>query len=134
MTVAVAALVLRLSAGLIFIAQGVRKLFAPEDAPHGRRALADMIRRQGLPRPDRLALLVAATELACGVALVIGFLTRIATIPLLAILVVAILGFKRKAGFLGGWDWPFSVAAIDLAILALGAGPWSLDALLRVPI
>jgi putative oxidoreductase len=134
MTLALAALVLRVSAGLIFVAQGVRKVFAPDDAPHGRGALADMIGREGLPQPDRLALIVAGTELIGGAALLTGFLTRIATIPLLVILIVAILGFKRKAGFLGGWDWPFSVAAIDLAILVLGPGPWSLDALLNLPI
>ena len=64
----------------------------------------------------------------------IGLLTRFAAIPLAAILVVAILGFKRKAGFLGGWDWPFSVLAIVVAIFVLGAGAWSIDALLGLPV
>ncbi len=134
MTLASAALLLRLAAGMIFIAQGVRKLIASPDAPHGRDALAEMIRRQGWPWAGRLAIVVAATELLCGVMVLIGLLTRFAAIPLAAILVVAILGFKRKAGFLGGWDWPFSVLAIVVAIFVLGAGAWSIDALLGLPV
>ena len=53
---------------------------------------------------------------------------------LAAILVVAIAGFKWRAGFLGGWDWPFSVLAILSAIFILGAGAWSVDALVHLPI
>lgn len=134
MTVALAALVLRLAAGAIFVAQGVRKLFAPPEAPHGRRALANMMRQQGLPRPEGLALVVSATELTCGFALLVGLFTRLVALPLAAVLIVAIVGFKRQAGFLGGWDWPFSVLAIDATIVLLGGGPWSLDAAFGIAI
>lgn len=134
MTVATAALLLRLAAGAIFVSQGVRKLIAPPNAPHGRGALTDMIQRHGWPSPARLAIVVAGTELVCGAMVAMGLLTRLTAIPLAAILVVAIFGFKRDAGFLGGWDWPFSVLAIVLAILVLGAGAWSLDALLGLPL
>jgi putative oxidoreductase len=132
--VTITALVLRLAAGAIFVAQGTRKLLGPADAPHGRRALAEMIRREGMPAPERLALVVAAVELAGGIGLIAGLLTRLAAAALAFILIVAILGFKRRAGFLGGWDWPFSVLAIVSAILLLGAGAWSLDSILRVPV
>jgi putative oxidoreductase len=132
-TLDLAALVLRVAAGSIFVAQGYRKLFAPADAPHGRAGLSEMIRRSGMPSPDRLAAVVAAIELVGGIALLLGLLTRLALIPLSVILLVAIVGFKRKAGFLGGWDWPFSVLAIAAALFVLGAGAWSLDAVLRLP-
>jgi uncharacterized membrane protein YphA (DoxX/SURF4 family) len=134
MTVALAALVLRLAAGSIFTVQGARKLFAARAAPHGRDALAAMIRGRGLPQPDRQAWLVAATEFVSGLGLFAGFLTRVVVLPLAGILVVAIVGFKWRAGFLGGWDWPFSVLAILSAIFVLGAGAWSVDALLHLPI
>jgi putative oxidoreductase len=130
---AIALLVLRLVAAGIFVAQGSRKLFAPAEAPHGRANLERLIAQRDLPRPDRLAWLVAVTELLGGFALVLGILTRLATVPLAVVLVVAIFGYKWRAGFIGGWDWPLSVLAIVVAIGLAGAGPISLDALLRIP-
>ena len=115
---AVALLVLRLVAAGIFVAQGSRKLFAPAEAPHGRANLERLIAQRDLPRPDRLAWLVAVTELLGGFALMF---------------VVAILGYKWRAGFIGGWDWPLSVLAIVVAIGLAGPGPISLDALLGIP-
>jgi putative oxidoreductase len=127
--IAAAALVLRLVAGTIFIAQGWRKIVDAADAPHGRANLERMIAGRGLPRPALLALLVGATELIGGGLLLTGLLVRLAAIPLAVILLVAIFGFKWKQGFHGGWDWPFSVLGIVVAIAILGAGAVSLDAL-----
>jgi putative oxidoreductase len=131
-TVALATLLLRLAAGAIFVAQGSRKLLAPAGAPHGRAALAATIARQGWPQPARLAIIVAATELVGGGALLLGLGSRLVALPLGVVLLAAI-DAKRRDGFLGGWDWPLSVLAIDLAILALGSGPWSVDGLLGLP-
>jgi uncharacterized membrane protein YphA (DoxX/SURF4 family) len=105
----------------------------PPDAPHGRENLERLIARRRLPRPDLLAQLVGVTELVGGAALLLGLLTRVATLPLAIVLVVAIGGYKWEQGFLGGWDWPFSVLGIVLAIALLGAGPVSVDALLGIP-
>ena len=132
-TPALAALALRIAGALIFVAQGRRKLLGPPTAPHGLANLEGMIRARGLPRSWRLARLVALTELVGGIALLVGLGTRVATAALGVVLVVAIVGFKRQAGFLGGWDWPFSVLAILVALALLGAGPWSVDSLLGVP-
>jgi putative oxidoreductase len=128
-----AALVLRVVAGAIFVAQGVRKVLAPRDAPHGRGNLESLIAQQPFPRPDLLASLVGITELVGGVLLLVGFLTRLATVPLAVVLLVAIFGSKWRQGFLGGWDWPFSVLGLLAAIALLGAGPISIDAVLGVP-
>lgn len=132
-TVAAAALVLRLVGGTIFVVQGWRKVFEPVDAPHGRANLEALIARRSLPRPDLLALAVGLTELLGGAALLAGFMTRLATVPLAVVLLVAIAGYKWQQGFLGGWDWPFSVLGIVVAIALLGAGPLSLDAMLGLP-
>jgi putative oxidoreductase len=93
-----------------------------------------LIARRSLPRPDLLALAVGWTELLGGAALLVGLLTRAVTLPLAIVLLVAIAGYKWEQGFLGGWDWPFSVLGIVLAIALIGAGPVSLDALLQVPL
>jgi putative oxidoreductase len=129
----VATLALRLTAGAIFVAQGYRKLFVDPAASHGRANLEAMIRNRGLPMPERLALLVSAAELVGGIALLLGAFTRLATLPLAGILLVAIAGFKFRAGFLGGWDWPLSVLTLLIAIALLGPGAISVDGALARP-
>ncbi len=128
-----AATILRWAAAAIFLGQAARKLAAPPDVPHGRAGLAAMIRRAGLPCPDALASVVATTEAVGAVALVVGLGTRPAALVLAVVMVVAIVGFKRAQGFVGGWDWPFAVLAILVAVAILGAGPFSLDATLFGP-
>jgi putative oxidoreductase len=128
-----ATLALRVTAGAIFVAQGYRKLFVDPAASHGRANLETMIRNRGMPMPGRLALLVSAVEFVGGVALLLGVFTRVATVPLAGILVVAIAGFKFRTGFLGGWDWPLSVLTLLVAIALLGPGAISLDAALTRP-
>jgi putative oxidoreductase len=126
----VAATILRLAAAAIFIGQARRKLFAARDAPHGRDGLAAMIDRAGLPAPEGVALMVSATEGVGGLALFVGLATRPAAVVLAGVMIAAIVGFKRAQGFVGGWDWPFAVLAILIAVGVLGAGPWSIDRLL----
>lgn len=132
MTVDLAALVLRLVIGGIFIAQGWRKVMAPADAPHGRGNLQRMIESGGFPAASLLALAVGAAELGCGVLVLIGLLTRLAVLPLIGIMLVAIVRFKWKAGFLGGWDWPLSVLGGCVALLLIGGGRFSVDHLLSL--
>ena len=129
-TIDFATLLVRLVVGAIFVAQGYIKLVRPPEAPHGRGNLETMIRSRGLARPHELALLVSTLELACGAAVALGLVTRFAVIPLAVILVVAIVGFKFRSGFVGGWDWPLSVLTLLVVIGLLGAGAWSLDAAL----
>jgi putative oxidoreductase len=131
---AIAATILRFVAAAIFGAQGWRKIVEDAGAPHGRRALEMMLARRSLPAPGALAVAVGLIELAGGAALLVGLAVRLVVLPLAAILAAAIVGFKREDGFLGGWDWPLSVLALVIALLVLGAGPWSLDGLLNLPI
>ena len=124
-----ASLVLRIVVGMIFIAQGYRKLFAAPDAHHGRANLVAMIENRGLPYPGRLAFASSTVELVCGSFVLIGLLTRVFVVPLIAVLVPAILLFKIRDGFIGGWDWPLSVLGGSVAILLLGGGDYSIDGL-----
>jgi putative oxidoreductase len=127
-----ASLVLRLVVGGIFCAQGYRKLFADRDLPFGRNGLTKMIAEKNLPSPAQLALLTAMAELACGLFVLAGLLTQLAVIPLIGIMIMAVTQFKWKLGFYGGWDWPFSVLGSSVALLLLGSGRYSIDAVLDI--
>lgn len=125
-----ALLVIRVVAGTIFLAQGWRKVVEPADAPHGRANLASLVAERSVPRPELVALLVGLVELLGGIALLAGVLTRLAVVPLALVLVVAIFGYKWRQGFLGGWDWPWSVLGLVVTTWLLGAGGISVDAML----
>lgn len=130
MTVDATALVVRLVLAAIFCVQGYLKTFGPADRPHGRSASVRLIRSGGFPQAELLALLLGLSELIFGLLVGVGLLTRLAALPLAVILVMAILGFKRKAGFVGGWDWPFAVLALVVTAVLLGGGAFSVDSLI----
>jgi uncharacterized membrane protein YphA (DoxX/SURF4 family) len=128
-----AVLVLRLVVGGIFFYEGYHKVVSPPDAFRGRNGLAALIEKQGFPYPKLTADLVTLAEFVGGATVVVGLLTRLALIPLIVTVGLAAFVFKRKAGFAGGWDWPFSVFGSSLALLLIGSGGWSLDALIGIP-
>jgi len=68
-----------------------------------------------------------------AVALLIGFLTRIASGCLLIIMLGAIgyALFRYHSGFMsssGGWSFPLMILGGCLILMAFGAGGWSIDA------
>lgn len=129
----IAPLVLRLVVGSIFSAQGSRKLFGAIDVPFGRGRLTAMIEEKGFRRPAELATLTSIVELSGGVLVLSGFLTRLALVPLMTVLVMAVTVFKWADGFYGGWDWPYSVLGSSIALFILGPGRYSLDSLFMLP-
>ena len=136
-------LLIRLSVGLlVFLPEGIQKLAFPETLGAGRFA------HIGIPFPDVMGPFVGVVEIVCGTLIVLGFLTRLASIPLIIIMIVAIV--STKVPILLGHDyWIFHVtklpryglwstlheARLDfcmllgaLYLLIEGAGEWSVDA------
>ena len=121
-------ILIRLMAGVVFLSEGIQKFLFPEKLGAGR------FEKIGLPSPDFLGSFVGATEILCGMLLLIGFLTRLAALPLIAIMLVALATTKltllQNEGF---WammhgsrtDWAMLLANIFLLIR--GAGKWSVD-------
>jgi putative oxidoreductase len=124
-----AVLFVRLMVGGVFLAEGVQKFLFPALLGVGRFA------KIGIPAPQVLAPFVGVVEIVCGALVVLGIATRLAAIPLLADILVAIATTKlpmlAKAGF-----WPtvheartdFCMLMGLLFLLAVGAGRISLDA------
>ena len=122
---------IRLMVAAVFISEGVQKFLLPADVGAGRFA------KIGFPSPEIIAPLVGGFEILCGALVLIGLCTRLAAIPLIVIMLTAIATTKIpiliEQGF---WkmaheartDWSMLFAAIFLLIV--GAGPWSLDAII----
>jgi len=125
-------LLIRLLVGAVFLSEGIQKFLFPADVGAGRFA------RIGLPSPEFLGPFVGGFEIACGILVLVGLLTRLAVIPLLTIMAVAIYTTKLptllKDGFWktaheGRADFSMTLCAVFL--LVIGSGAWSLDAWLQ---
>ncbi len=120
-------LVLRLSAGASFIFHGSQKLFGAFGGS-GIAGFTKYLGSLGIPYPEINAWLAAGTELFCGVALAIGFFARLAAIPLIIVMGVAIFSVTGKNGFNivnGGFEYNAVLIAVLLSIFLSGSGKYS---------
>jgi putative oxidoreductase len=129
-------LVVRLLVGLVFLPEGIKKFLFPEQWGAGR------FERIGIPAPEAMAQFVGGVEIVFGLLLLAGLLTRLATIPLIIDISVAIATTKlpllwkatavsTKVGF---WSMQaesrtdFAMLMGLLFLLLAGGGAISLDA------
>jgi len=116
-----AALLLRVTLGGVFLAHAALKLFVFTPA-----GTAKFFASVGVP--GELAYLTIAAEIIGGVALIVGFRTRIVALALTPVLLGAIVLVHGSAGFFfnnpnGGWEYPafWIVALVAQALLGDGA-------------
>lgn len=116
----------RLTVGLVFFQSGWGKL-------HDLAKVAEYFAELGLPAPAFQALLASTTEFVCGSLLLLGLATRLAVVPLMITMMVAIrTALWSQVDSLGSL---FGLAeylyiALLLWLGTTGAGPLSLDWLL----
>jgi putative oxidoreductase len=122
-------LLIRVLVGGVFLSEGIQKFLFPDALGIGRFA------KIGIPAPDIMAPFVGIVEISCGALLIAGLLTRLAVIPLIIDMLVAIATTKvpllLKSGF---WamaheartDYAMLLGCIFL--LVVGSGQLSLDA------
>lgn len=119
-------LVARLTVGWVFVRSGWGKL---HNLPQVIQFFTDL----GIPAPNLQAPMVAGLELACGLLVLLGLLTRLAALPLIGTMVVALLTAQRAqihgVGDLFGLV-EFLYIALLLWLAQAGAGRFSLDTLL----
>lgn len=119
-----AALVMRLSLGILFLAHFGLKFFVFTPA-----GTAKFFASLGLP--GGLAYLTMAVELIGAIALILGIYTRIVAVVLIPVLLGAIVTVHGSAGFFftnpnGGWEFP-AFWIVGLIVLALtGDGKFAL--------
>ena len=116
-----APLFLRIGLGIIFLYHGLSKVFG-EGAnfgsswnPHGMPAI--------------MQTLVAWGELLAGGGILLGFLTEIACLGIIIIMLGAIFMVHGKNGFNmmnGGFEYNYALIMMALALKAMGPGPFSI--------
>jgi putative oxidoreductase len=121
-------LLIRLMVGAVFLSEGIQKFLFPDTLGAGRFA------KIALPNPEFLGSFVGSFEIICGIFILIGLLTRVASIPLIIIMLVAIATTKSEVlAEKGFWemmhgsrtDWAMLLGSIFLLIK--GGGNWSID-------
>ncbi len=118
--------VARLTVGWVFLLSGWGKL-------HDLPKVVEFFRSLGLPAPEFQAPFASTNEFVCGALLLVGLFTRVATIPLMITMVVALVTAQREN--IGSLDDLFGLSEyLYIALLGwiavAGPGPLSLDALL----
>jgi len=137
----VSVILIRLMVGGVFLTEGILKFLYPDALGAGRFV------KIGIPYPQIMGPFVGGVEIVCGALVLIGWLTRLAAIPLFIDISVAILSTKIPI-LLGHGLWMFTLPDLPrygflsmlheartdfsmvlglLFLLCVGAGKWSVD-------
>jgi putative oxidoreductase len=129
-----AIIILRVMVGSVFLSEGIQKFLFSESLGAGR------FTKIGIPLPEIMAPFVGVVEIACGALLILGLVTRLASIPLIINISVAICTTKIpiliRSGFWAAvhearTDWSMLLGLIFLLIV--GPGLWSVDSSIAGP-
>lgn len=121
-------IIIRLIVGAVFLSEGIQKFLFPALRGAGR------FEKIGLPSPEFLGSFVGIFEILCGALILLGLLTRLASIPPIIIMLVAFATTKSEVLANDGFwvmmhgsrtDWAMILGSIFLLIE--GGGNWSLD-------
>ena len=124
-------IIIRFIVGAVFLSEGIQKFLFPVIRGAGR------FEKIGLPSPEFLGSFVGTFEILCGVLILLGLLTRLASIPLIIIMLVAFATTKSEVYLEKGFwellhgsrtDWSMLLGSIFLLIK--GSGYWSADKIL----
>ncbi len=128
-TTSKAILLIRVLVGWVFLSEGIQKFLFPDSLGVGRFV------KIGIPWPQVMAPFVGVVEVVCGTLLLVGFLTRVASVPLLIDICVALYSTKIVTFAKNGLWSTLHEARTDVSmllglifLLLVGGGVWSLDA------
>jgi putative oxidoreductase len=127
-------LLLRLILALVIFPHGAQKLLGWFGGPGLEGTISYLTQMVGLPAI--IALLVIAIEFFGSIALALGFLGRVASAGIAAVMVGAVLTSHLQFGFFMNWtgaeagegfEYHLLALAIALAIMIKGSGAFSVD-------
>ena len=123
-----ATVLIRLMVGWVFMSEGIQKFLFPGALGVGR------FTKIGIPAPQFFGPFVGVVEIVCGALVIVGLFTRLASIPLLIDILVAIATTKipmlSKAGFWGTMHearTDFCMLLGLIFLLLAGSGTLSFD-------
>ena len=124
----------RLTLGIIFFAHGSQKLLGWFGGS-GWSGTIQFFEQSGVPA--FLAILLIITEFFGGIAIILGFFTRLAALGLTVAMIVAIYKVHLPNGFFLNWfnvpnmghgiEYSLALIGLSLSLLVWGAGNLSLD-------
>ncbi|WMJ72924.1 DoxX family protein [Cytophagaceae bacterium ABcell3] len=124
-------ILIRIMVSIVFLSEGIQKFLFPDIRGVGR------FEKIGLPEPEFLGFFVGGFEVLCGALILLGLLTRLAAIPTLTIMLVAIATTKlpmlSDEGFwymMHASRTDFSMLIGSIYLIIKGGGAWSLDNML----
>ncbi len=127
-----ALILIRFLVGAVFLSEGIQKFLFPNALGVGRFV------KIGIPAPGIMAPFVGVVEIVCGGLLLLGLITRLAAVPLLIDISVAIATTKIPMLFTQGFWAMAHEARTDFAmflglifLMIVGGGQWSLDVYLK---
>jgi putative oxidoreductase len=126
---ALSTILIRLMVGAVFVSEGIQKFLFPDVRGAGR------FEGIGLPNPEFLGAFVGFFEIFSGLLVLAGLVTRLAAIPLIIIMCVAIYTTKLPMLADEGFWYMLHASRTDYAmllgsifLLIRGGGAFSLDA------
>jgi uncharacterized membrane protein YphA (DoxX/SURF4 family) len=124
-----AILLIRILVGWVFLSEGIQKFLFPEVLGVGR------FTKIGIPLPQLMAPFIGVTEIICGALLLVGLFTRLACVPLLIDICVALTSTKIVTFMKNGFWGTLHEARTDVSmllglifLLIVGGGALALDA------
>jgi len=133
----VAGLILRVLLGIVFFPHGAQKLLGWFGGHGFSGTMGFFTEDMGIP--VIFAFLAIMAESLGSIALLTGFLTRIAALGIGTVMVVAVLMVHLPYGFFMNWfgnqkgegfEFHLLAIAIAIALIIKGGGKWSIDRLL----
>lgn len=125
--------IMRIALGVFFFASGFNKVFVPEN----QAMMLETITDAGIPFPAFMAFFVAGSETLFGLLMAAGFLTRLSSLVLMIISLVALFTvglhhIPANLNLLTWYSWLFylpesAYIVICLLLVVQGGGPLSVD-------
>ena len=122
-------MVSRLGVGYMFLAHGLQMCFGLYKGP-GVAGFSKMLSGMGFAAATFWSYTAAYTCLIGGVCLIIGFCARIAIVPLIIFMLVAVIKVHLKNGFFlsaHGYEYNFIIITALIALFILGSGKFGIS-------